>query len=68
MSDAPTPETDGLETHKAEAVCLLVVPSIFARRLERERDEARRERDEALHRISVWHSGQVPNEDKEEAK
>lgn len=32
-----------------------------------ERDEARRERDEALQRISVWHSGQVPNEDKEEA-
>lgn len=43
MSETPTPETDGLEAHKDEAVCRLVVPSIFSRRLERERDEARRE-------------------------
>lgn len=32
-----------------------VVPAEFARKLERERDEARRERDEALQRLSVWH-------------
>lgn len=31
------------------------------------RDDARRELAEAMQRISVWHSGQVPNEDKEEA-
>ena len=43
MSETPTPETDGLEAHKDEAVCRLVVPSIFSRRLERERDEARME-------------------------
>ena len=41
MSD--TPETDGLEAHKDDAVWRSVVPSKFARRLERERDAAREE-------------------------
>ena len=41
MSD--TPETDGLEAHKDDAGWRLVVPSKFARRLERERDAAREE-------------------------
>lgn len=46
MSETPTPETDAMEVHKDDAVWRSVVPSKFSRRLERERDAARRERDE----------------------
>ena len=50
MSDAPTPETDKAEDSDpmVEGEWHWIVPSSFARRLERERDEARRERDDAL--------------------
>ena len=50
MSDTPTPETDKAEDYDpmVEGEWHWIVPSSFARRLERERDEARRERDEAL--------------------
>lgn len=41
MSD--TPEVDAMEAHKDDAVWRSVVPSKFARRLERERDAAREE-------------------------
>lgn len=34
----------------------------------KERDQARSELNEALQRISIWHSGQVPNEGNEESK
>lgn len=69
MSDVPTPETDAeamdgidcygeplkswdYKSHKDGEV----VPSEFARRLERERDEARRDRDEAM-RALEWIAG-----------
>lgn len=47
-----TPETDAMEVHKDDAVWRSVVPSKFARRLERERNAARRDlvAAEELHR------------------
>lgn len=45
MSETPTPETDAMEVR--------IVPSRFARRLERERDAARRERDEARRELDL---------------
>ncbi len=45
MSDRPTPETDA--NYWREAFGGEFVTAAFARKLERERDEARHERDEA---------------------
>jgi hypothetical protein len=56
MSETPTPETDKAEDYDPmmEEKWQWIVPSSFARRLERERDEARRERDDVLQRLSLW--------------
>jgi len=60
MREIPTPETDENESHVEDAHEFVnppewrwVVPSEFARKLERERDEARKERDEALEKIEL---------------
>ena len=46
MSDRPTPETDALISVGLENADRECVPADFARKLERERDEAIRQRDE----------------------
>lgn len=48
-----TPLTDAAAFEYDEQ-CSPVVDAEFAARLERERDEARRERDDVLQRISLW--------------
>jgi hypothetical protein len=46
MSEQPTPETDGKASPHIGFYSCATVPADFARRLERERDEAIRQRDE----------------------
>ena len=56
MSETPTPETDKAEDYDPmmEGEWHWIVPSSFARRLERERDEARMELDAVLQRLALW--------------
>ena len=68
MSERPTPETDALASEHRGAV---IWPD-FARKLERERDQAREERDQykglliRLHNdLFVHHGGQAVREFKE---
>ena len=54
MSDRPTPETDAKASPHIGFYSCATVPADFARKLERERDEARAQRDrlaEALRRL-----------------
>ena len=66
MSKRPTPETDANEAWPASKLRLgndSVVPSEFARRLERERDEVREIAQQLIHIASHclgWHDNQDP--------
>jgi hypothetical protein len=65
MNERPTPETDGIEFHAMAGMMppYNTVPADFARRLERERDEAREQTEKMREAIREAHAalGQLDN-------
>ena len=61
MNELPTPETDAEscypDSNLGECVC-----ADFARKLERERDEAREEQDKAKTELEMWRDGNILHE------
>jgi hypothetical protein len=65
MSDRPTPETDDQPTINAVNDNGYQIPCVdieFARKLERERDEAREEQDKAKTELEMWRDGNILHE------